>query len=297
MDKAIQYHFNKDIKEKIQLDNGWKESWLLTLSDNQKVVFRAYSDYEDRFEREKFFYDTVNKKIGRICPEVYVVDGTCEYYHKSYQISEYIEGKVLRYYLQEEFNDQQKKEIYHKVGETIARINKIEIDLNHTYVVNGYSWQSYYMNELLQTQLNRIVKNELINTEEIEKICDNMREKKIAHSLSFLHRDIRPDNLIYNNGKLFVIDAETCEFGDPLNELARINLEWHFWEMYDCLLNGYKSVMNIDTDSELFFYYQLEWLGELLDMHYNHGCMNSTTPYFLKKFNEIKDRLTSIYHY
>lgn len=294
MEKAIKFYFNRDIKEKIQLNNGWKESWLLVLSDNQKVVFRAYSNYKDRFEREKFFYDTVNKRIKKICPEVYVVDGTCEYYHKSYQISEYIEGNVLRYCLQEEFNDKQKREIYYKIGETIAQINSIEVDSNHIYVANGYSWPSYYMNKLLKTQLTRIVKNELIKIEEIEKICDKMRVKKIRHSLSFLHRDIRPDNLIYSNGNLFVIDAETCEFGDPLNELARINLEWHFWEMYDCLFDGYKSVMNIDTDSDLFLYYQLEWLGELLDMHYNHGCMSSTTPYFLKKFNEIKDKLISV---
>ena len=97
--------------------------------------------------------------------------------------------------------------------------------------------------------------------------------------------------MIYNDGKIFVIDAEEGEFGDPLNDLARINLEWHYWEMYDCLLNGYKSVEDIDTDNELFGFYQLERLGEVLDMHYNHGCMNSTTPYFLNRFNEIKEKV------
>ncbi len=294
VDNAIKLHFHQDIKEKIRLNNGWKESWLLVLSNDQKVVFRAYRDYTARFEREKFFYDTVNQKIGKICPEVYVVDGTCEYYHTSYQISEYLEGKALRYCLQKEFNDQQKKAVYHQIGETIAQINQIEIDLHHAYVSNGYSWQSYYRTELLKPQLTRIIKNDFITAAEIEQICENMRTKKIAHALSFLHRDIRPDNLIYHHGKLFVIDAETCEFGDPLNELARINLEWHYWEMYDCLLKGYQSVMDIDTEQDLFFYYQLEGLGELLDMHYNHGCMNATTPYFLQKFKEIKDRLISV---
>lgn len=294
MDEAIKYHFNKSIKQKVPLGNGWKKSWLLTLSDGQKVVFRTCSDYEGIFEREKFFYDTLNSKLGKICPEVYVVDGTCKYYPKSYQISEYIEGKILSYYLQEEFNERQKKEVYYKIGEMTARINQIEIDPHHGYVANGYSWQSYYSNELLRPQLTQIVKNKLMTTDEIEQLCYHTFQKSTTHLLSFLHRDIRPFNLIYRDGQLFVIDAETCEFGDPLNELARINLQWHYWEMYGQLLDGYKSVMDIDTDNELFFYYQLEWLAELLDMHYNHGCSNSTTSYFLGKFKEIKNKLMSI---
>lgn len=55
MEEAIKYYFNKIIKEKIKLENGWKESWLITLSDHQKVVFRAYSNYTELFEREKLF--------------------------------------------------------------------------------------------------------------------------------------------------------------------------------------------------------------------------------------------------
>ena len=71
MEEAIKYYFNKIIKEKIKLENGWKESWLITLSDHQKVVFRAYSNYTELFEREKLFYDTVNSKIGKTCPEMW----------------------------------------------------------------------------------------------------------------------------------------------------------------------------------------------------------------------------------
>lgn len=291
MDKVIKHHFNKYIKEKIKLENGWKESWLLTLSDNQKVVFRAHRNYAEKFEREKVFYDHVNRAIGKTCPDVYVVDGSCEYYGKAYQLSEYIEGKVLRHCLQKECNEYQKKEFYYKIGETVARINQIEISSDHTYVKSRHSWETYFADELLRTQLARIVKNGLITEEEVEIICKNMCAKKAPNTLSFLHRDIRPDNIIYKNGKLFIIDAETCEFGDPLNDLARIHLEWHYWEMYDYLVKGYRSVSEIDMDNELFYYYQLESLGELLDMHYNHGCINSTTSYFLNRFTEVKNML------
>lgn len=291
MEAAIKHHFNKDIKEKIKMNNGWKETWRLTLSDGQKVIFRACSDYTDYFEREKFFYDNINQKLGKICPEVYLIDGTREYYGKPFQISEYITGKSLRQCLETEFNEREKREIYYRIGETAAMINQVEINPDHPYVSGRVSWETWFADELLSSQLKEIVKNNLITAEEVRAVCDKMKSKTANKSLSFLHRDIRPDNMIYHDGKLFVIDAETCEFGDPLDELARIELEWHYWEMFDCLLSGYKSIADIDTDSELIGLYQLETLGELLDMHYNHGCMNSTTPYFLNKFNEITKQL------
>ena len=90
---------------------------------------------------------------------------------------------------------------------------------------------------------------------------------------------------------MFVIDAETCELGDPLNELARINLQWHYWGNYDSLLKGYKSIFDIDAECELFYCYQLEQLAEILDMHFNHGCQNSTTLFFENKFKQIIDML------
>ena len=61
--------------------------------------------------------------------------------------------------------------------------------------------------------------------------------------------------------------------------------------MFDYLFDGYKSVENIDINNELFYCYQLERLAEILDMHYNHGCANSTTPYFENKFKQIKNKL------
>ena len=158
-----------------------------------------------------------------------------------------------------------KEEIYYKIGETVARINQIQIDSNHPYVNNGYSWEKHYAYKLLQPQLLRIIKNQFLTNNEAEKLCNMISKLKPDITHSYLHRDIRPDNIIYRDGKLFVIDAETCEFGDPLNDLARINLEWYYWEMYDTLLDGYKSVMSIDTDNELFYLYQLEKLAEILD--------------------------------
>ena len=64
MQEAIKHYFNKDIIDKTRLQNGWKESWLLTLSDGQNIVFRTCEDYIEFFEREKIFYNMSNNSLG-----------------------------------------------------------------------------------------------------------------------------------------------------------------------------------------------------------------------------------------
>lgn len=290
MDRAIRHFFNKTITEKIQLENGWKETWLLTLSDKRKVIFRAHPDYAETFKREQFFYERINKRLGKTCPEVYAVDGTCEYYEKAYQISEYIEGENLGARLQNDFDAQKKKEIYYKIGEITARINQTEIEPDHPYAVTCSAWENYFADKLY-SQLNRVVRNDIITADEIDILCNKMRSLHASRTHSFLHLDIRPYNMICQNDKIFVIDAETCEFGDPLNELAHIKLEWNYWELYEELLKGYKSVLDIDTSSELFDYYQLEKLGDILDYHFNYNCRNQATPHYIDVFQKAKDRI------
>lgn len=107
-----------------------------------------------------------------------------------------------------------------------------------------------------------------------------MRKQKAEYTLSFLHNDIRPDNMIYNNGSIFVLDAEECEFGDPLHELARISQVDDFQ-----FLKGYKSESDIDINN-LYLYYKLEELGMLLDCHFNRGACNSLTQTFLDSFSK-----------
>ncbi len=242
---------------------------------------------------KSFFYDNINKRYDKICPDVYVVDGTLRLYDKPYQISEYIEGKTVDRYLVDDYISQnEKRSIYYKIGETIAHINKIEISSDHPYVSNRNSSVEFFASKI-EDQLNRIVKNNLVTKEEISAIIEFMKSKKARHSLSFLHRDFRPMNMILNGDKLFVIDAETCEFGDPLNELAFIRLEWTYWDMFDAVIDGYKSVFDIDIENELVDFYILESLGETLDMHYNYNCSNRLTSYFVKMFNQIKDKILS----
>ena len=302
MDTAIKHHFGKDIKEQIQLTGGWTyQTWLLTLSDNKKVVFRTQRDFEtaggrkiiiaDILQREKFFYDTVNKRIGHICPEVYAIDGTREYHENSYCIMEYIDGIPLNSCFPN-FDKKKQNDILFKIGETAAKINEIEIDKTHPYVKSRNSWEDYIANRIYE-RISPLVKYEIITLDEANRITENMRHKKAKNTLSFLHLDMRHCNMIYNNGEIFVLDAENCEFGDPLHELAVIDVGMRGLDAE--LLEGYKSICSdIDITDEIYFYYKLERLGLVVDVYINEIPDDSEgRQYYLKEFNETKNVLLS----
>ena len=300
MDAAIYKHFHQNIKERKQLTGGYTfNTWLLVLEDGQKVIFRTRSDFitgggrkiviVDVFEREKFFYDSVNKSLGRICPEVYTIDGTGEYYSMPYQISEYLEGTPLNLCF-DDFNEKQKEDIYFRIGEIAAGINKLEIDNLHPYILSRGTWE-YFFTQRLRERLLPLIKNDVITHVEIDKIIYGMRNKKAKRTLSFLHLDMRFINMIFNNGQIFVFDAENCEFGDPLFELAVLEMNDYLTESF---LAGYTSVFGEtpDLDSDLFNFYKMERQALVLDVFMNAVKNDkSMTQKYLTSFTSLKNKL------
>ena len=300
MDRAIYYHFNKSIKERVKLTGGYTfQTWLLTLSDDEKIVFRARKDFEtsggrkiiisDVLEREKYFYDTINSKVGNICPKVYVIDSSCEYYDMPYCIMEYIEGTPLNLCFND-FDPKTKNDVLYKIGEITARINSIEIDENHPYITNRKPWEDY-MADRLHERLSPFVKNGIITSDEIKVITDGMRCSKAKRDKAFLHLDMRHVNMIYNKDGIFILDAENCEFGDPLFDLATIDVGG---ELEPVVIEGYKSICReIDLDDKLYYYYKMERQALVLDVFMNEVKTDTKlTQYYLDKFNEVKNKLS-----
>ena len=301
MDNAIKYHLKKEIIGRERLTGGYTfQTWLLTLSDNQKVVFRTQRDFDtgggrriviaDVLEREKFFYDEVNKNIGRICPEVLVVDSTHEHLDTSYCIMEYIEGTPLNLCFKD-FDVQTQNDIYYIIGGIAAKINSLEIDSNHPYVSDRHSWEEYIADRLCERLKPFIGNNEIITQSEVNKITNSLRQKKAAKTLSFVHIDMRHVNMIYNDGNIYLLDAENCEFGDPLFDLATIDVAG---EMSEFLIKGYNDVSGakINLDDELYLFYKMERLALVLYVFMDEIKNNPKfTEYYLQRFLETKNKL------
>jgi len=295
MNEAIKHHLQKEIKEQTKLPGGFTfQTWLLTLSDNQKVVFRTQKDFKtgggrdiiisEVLEREKFFYDNVNKSLGHICPEVYVVDGTRQHFDMSFCIMEYFEGTPLNACFKD-FDPQAQDNISRKIGEISAQINNIEIDSNHPYVKNRPPWEEFIA-QSLQEKLQPLITSNVISQDEANTITNNMRKKKASKTNSFLHLDIRHVNIIHNNGQLFMLDAENCEFGDPLFELAVIDIAG---ELTPPLIEAYKRKNDIDLNNELYNFYCLERQALVLHLFMNIIKSDTeSTKLYLSRFNKLK---------
>jgi len=300
MDEAIKHHFNLDIIERERLTGGVTfQTWLLTLSNHQKVVFRHQEDLvtgsgdkiiiADVLEREKFFYETMRKSISGVFPEVYVVDGTYKHHQNAFCIMEYLEGTPLNRCFGNLDTKTQNRLMY-KVGEIAAQVNSITIDNNHPYVQGRATFEDLIADRLRDVFVPLIC-NEVITQGEADKIVSDMRSKKASKTLSFLHLDMRHCNIILRGDNIFVVDAANCEFGDPLWELAVIDVGG---ELAPPLIEGYKSayVGSINLEDDLYYYYKMERMAVVVHLYLNIINVSAEkTQQYLEMFMQLKQRL------
>ena len=270
MEKAINYHLNKEIIKSEKLTGGLTfQTYLLTLCDGCKVVFRgrrSFTTFGGRFiditevlTRERFFYENINASVGKICPEVYVIDGSLEYHDTPFCIMEYLEGVPLdRCY--GDFDKKTKEKISCKIGEQTAKINQVKIDSNHPYMTQRGKWEDYMAGRISERLVPHI-EDGLVTQEEAEIITKNMRSKSVENTDSFIHLDMRHVNMIYDNGNIYVIDAENCEFGDPLWEITSVETGG---QLVPEFIAGYGGV---DTDNIFYKYYLFERRSLVLNIY------------------------------
>ena len=299
MDAVIKHYLNKDIKEKEILYGGMSyQTYKLTLSDNQKIIFRAKKDYieddrkvvvSDKLIREKFFYDTVNKRIGHICPEIYIIDGTNELYNMTFCIMEYIEGTPLYKYPYRQ-DDKFYSDISCQAGALMARIHGIEIESNHSYIAGRGRLEDTKAAEL-HKNLSSLLTENLITPDEINDLVNRMRNSKFAKTRAFLHNDFRDANFIYrDNGELFLLDAELCDFGNPLGEL--VMSECVNWKK-DAFIEGYNDAYGkkADIDSDLYYLYLINLRSFLYNLFNTVIHEPESKQWHLHGFLQAKQKL------
>ena len=302
MDVAIKHHFDLDIIERERLTGGFSfQTWLLTLSNHRKVVFRHQEDWvtgsggkiivADVLEREKFFYETMRKSISGVFPEVYVVDGTYKHHKNAFCVMEYLEGTPLNRCFSTLDTKTQNRLMY-KIGEIAAQINNINIDNKHPYIQERASFEGLIADNLWSAFIP-LISNGIIAQDEADKIVSDIRSKKASKTLSFLHLDMRHCNIILSNDNIFVVDAANCEFGDPLWELAIIDVGG---ELTLTLIEGYKSayVGSINLEDDLYYYYKMERMALVVDLYLNVKAGAKETQKYLEMFMQLKQRLLSL---
>lgn len=244
---------------KIETEND--KAYVFRYGENYVNSGGRYIDIGKTFKREKYFFDTIASKMAIKVPHIYYVDDSLEEFEYIYEIYDYIEGCSL-----EEISDKKiEEEIYYQIGKIIARINKIKLD-DDKFIEE--KWETFFSRRLKE-RLIPLKKENLINDDEIQTICSFFEKYNYTGDRAFLHLDVRKGNIIYNNGMIGLIDAENAEFGDPLFELARIDV---YGEMNTFFYRGYMDEMGIERierETVLYHGYKFEALAFLANVFIN----------------------------
>lgn len=298
MKNTVELYTKKKVIHQTQMTGGFSfETWLLTLEDNCKIIFRTGKDtgvengkefnVSNIFEKEDFFYKTVNQKFYNRCPEIYLIDNSKEIFEQPYQIMSFVEGVSLEKYLIN-IDEINKNKIFKQMGQVTAEINSIEIN-NPVGFYQGENWE-LKLKKMLIERMAPLLRDNLLTESEEMILLNHLSELKAKKTNSLLHLDMRLPNLIYNNEKIHVIDAENCDVGDPLYELAIVSVAGL---LDDYFMEGYKEKcdFSFELDNPLFKYYQFERLAALVNLFKNIIRNESLTQSSINSFERLKREL------
>ncbi|MFJ8063666.1 aminoglycoside phosphotransferase family protein [Psychrobacillus sp. NPDC096426] len=173
--------------------------------------------------------------------------------------------KVHRLYLDEEINflvtdfvsgDAQEIPSY-DVGQLTSKIHKVPLNNLSIIDQNERTLSNIISNRITERVhlLSNLINNSIIipDSEEMEAILNTAQTKD-----SLLHLDVRPPNIIGENGVIKgIIDWDNAFIGNPIMELMRISESQELIE--EEFLKGYKNVdIIINTDEVIQSIYRLD---------------------------------------
>lgn len=195
---------------------------VLSKDDGIKYKIRiSINEKESSVEKELKAFQYLQKNNVTCLPEIY-------YYHfgKDFNILiyEYFEGASL-----EKIHNLTKSDYDIILSDLIPIIKKFDSLKNDhcmsfTRIYND--WYDYFMIKMGEHVGN--MKNESIFSPKektaIKKICRSFKDEMKSKQNTFLHYDIKPKNIVYDqvNKKAYLIDYELGRFGDRLMEFAKI---------------------------------------------------------------------------
>ena len=157
-------------------------------------------------------------------------------YNQKIIIMEKIKGIAIK--------DEEAKEHLYNIGKLMANLHNIPIKQN-------VNWKKAMMSEYLELKESAkgIMENNIfeISTRFLEQELEKMEVFKLA----VIHRDIRPENVIYSDGKYYLLDLESMCIGDRDYDFTRmLNLlnqkEIYQYEDFKNLIDGYRYINDIE---------------------------------------------------
>lgn len=207
-------------------------SFINDVREYNGYIFKEINDY-DKFENELNWLKRL-MKLNYCTPKVI---GT---YNKNVIIMEKINGTAIK-------DEEAHKHLYN-IGKLIASLHNLPVTQN-------IEWNKSIITEYIK--LKEPVKNIMDNDiyENTTNFLEQQLDKIKSSKLTIIHKDIRPENIIYSNEKYYLLDLESMGIGDRDYDFTRIlNLlnqkDIYQYKDFKNLIDGYKSVNNFEISEE-----------------------------------------------
>lgn len=224
--KEIIYEYEKN-KNKLKK----YKSYINQVTEYEDYIIKEYKDRK-KAETELMWLKKL-KDLDYSVPKIIDI-------YNNIIVMEKIEGQTI--------NDDNAKEHLYNIGQLMANLHKspIEIDIDYKKILKiGYN--------KLKKSVKDIMENHIYET--VTKFIESELEKIEISEISIIHKDIRPENIIYSKGKYYLLDLELMEIGDIDYDFIRIlNLlnekQIYQYEDFKNLMDGYKSIKNVNLKKE-----------------------------------------------
>lgn len=169
---------------------------------------------EENFKKEINFYQF--NKDNNFIPKLYYYDFEKQNVPYCYEILEKVEGVTL-YHIWHTLSEEQREEIIRQLCEAMKKI--------HANKGNRYNW-SNTLKEQFNSLYNQVKKLNIFKEEELKLLDDayaKFAKYLVSNDFVLIHNDIHFDNIIYNNGKIKLIDFERSMYAPKDFELNIIS--------------------------------------------------------------------------
>lgn len=190
-------------------------------------------------------------------------------------------------------NDNTSHEHLYYIGKLLANLHALEIETDDNNWKKTLS-QEYFI--LKQDAENVFDKNLFYTTTNyLESELEQIQIEKYA----IIHKDLRPENVIYNNGKYFLLDFESMGIGDRDYDFIRMfNLfnqkNCYTYDDFKNFMDGYNDTTNIIFDVNKWWlyskFYAFRMLTKILNGQINRD--ESFENYLLNILYQKQDKIT-----
>ena len=188
-------------------------------------------------------------------------------YNQEIIVMEKIEGQSI--------NDNEAKEHLYKIGELMSNLHNIPIE--------SCDWKKAIQAEYkeLRDSIKDIMEKDIL--EKITEFFESKLEKLKVSRITIIHKDLRPENVIYAHGKYYLLDFEIMSIGDADYDFTRIlNLlnekEIYQYQDFKNLIDGYRRINDIKISEEKWQLYNKFYAFRIYSKMLN-GKINRSDKY------------------